>query len=197
MNTPPLTLLAQQAVQRVLRPGDRAVDATLGNGHDTLFMARQVIPGGRVIGFDVQATALEQTRRRLAEANMDGAVDLLLCGHEHMRERVPPDWPGTVAAVMFNLGYLPGGDKSLTTHIASTLTALDQAVALLRDGGLISLLVYRGHRGGADEAAAVADWIAARDSGFAVTGHESPGPLLYLIERAAPAPFSRRGAAGN
>ncbi|MCG6965201.1 MAG: methyltransferase domain-containing protein [Chromatiaceae bacterium] len=183
MRPRPLTQLAQQSLRELLRPGDRVIDATLGNGHDTLFLARQVAPGGRVVGFDVQQRALEQTRARLADAGLDGVVSLQLGGHERMVAGVPADWHGQVAAVMFNLGYLPGADKALTTRAATTVAALDQAASLLRIGGQISLLVYRGHAGGADEASAVAGWLGRLGACYRVTRHDSPGPLLFLIER--------------
>ncbi len=180
-----MTEQAQQAVGQVLRPGERAVDATVGNGHDTLFLARQVVPGGRVIGFDVQPRALATAQTRLAASGLQHIVELQLCGHQQMRDRVPVDWPGRVGAVMFNLGYLPGGDKQWVTRAEHTLPALDQALHLLRVGGLVSLLVYRGHPGAQPEADAVTAWLGGLDARYRVTGHASPGPLLYLIGRLA------------
>ena len=73
MTQRPLTTLAQQAVAAVLGPGGLAVDATVGNGHDTLFLARRVAPRGRVFGFDIQPAALAGARRRLAAAGLEGA----------------------------------------------------------------------------------------------------------------------------
>lgn len=183
MRAPRLTELAQRAVSEAVHPGDRAIDATVGNGHDTLFLAGRVAPGGRVVGFDVQPQALDAARARLHAAGLDGLFTPVHAGHEQMIERVPADWRGRVAAVMFNLGYLPGGDKTRVTRAETTLAALEQALALLRVGGLVSLLVYRGHTGGGAEAAAVADRVAGLDGRFAVTRHASPGPLLYLVVR--------------
>lgn len=181
----PLTSLAQQAVAAVLEPGDLAVDATLGNGHDTLFMARCIAPHGRVFGFDVQPAALSSARARLAAAGLERLAELELCGHERMRERLPAAWHGRVAAVMFNLGYLPGADKTLVTRAETTLAALDQALALLRPGGLVSLLLYRGHAGAGDEVAAVEDWLGRLDGALRLSSHPSPGPMLHLVSRPA------------
>jgi methylase of polypeptide subunit release factors len=181
----PLTERAQQAVGGILRPGDRAIDATVGNGHDTLFLASQVARDGRVIGFDIQPQALASAQQRLDQAGLQHVARLLLCGHQRMTARVPADWTGQVSAVMFNLGYLPGSDKTLTTQAGSTLSALDQALDLLRIGGLISLLVYRGHDGANEEAAAVQSWLGRLDQRYDVAGHASPGPTLYLIRRLA------------
>jgi len=185
MRSPRLTELAREAVREVLRPGDLAVDATVGNGHDTLLLARLVAPDGQVIGFDVQRRAIEQTRARLAEAGLEARVALLHCGHEHMSTRVPPSWADAVGAVMFNLGYLPGSDKTLVTGAATTVAALDQATRLLRVGGIISILVYRGHAGAHSEATAVSDWMGSLSGRFQVSRHASPGPLLYIVSRTA------------
>ncbi|MCB1792528.1 MAG: methyltransferase domain-containing protein [Gammaproteobacteria bacterium] len=185
MRRPPLTAVAQHAVAEVVGSGDRVVDATVGNGHDTLFLARQVAPDGRVIGFDVQPAALDATLTRLREAGLDGVATLLASGHEHLHDAVPAGWRGDVGAVMFNLGYLPGGDKTRITQAPTTLAALDQAAALLRAGGLLSLLVYRGHAGAADEAAAVASWVGDQAGRFETRRHDSPGPILYLLRKRA------------
>ena len=178
-----LTQMAQQAVAAVLQPGSLAVDATVGNGHDTLFLAHSVAPGGRVAGFDIQPRALQDTRSRLAKAGLEPLCLMYLNGHQHMLDLLPTDWYGSVSVVMFNLGYLPGGDKTLTTMPETTLVALDQAVSLLRIGGLISVLVYRGHAGALDEATAVTAWMDGLDRRYRVSCHDSPGPVLYLIRR--------------
>lgn len=180
-----LTALAREAVGKALEDGSLAIDATVGNGHDTLFLAGEVASRGQVIGFDVQLQALEGTRKRLSGSGLESLVSLHLSGHENMSTQVPGDWTGRVSAVMFNLGYLPGGDKWLTTHPASTLQALNQALLLLRTGGVISLLVYRGHPGAKAEAEAVLAWLDQLGGDFLVTGHASPGPVLYLIKRLA------------
>ena len=178
-----LTSVAHSALSAVLRPGDCAVDATLGNGHDALFMARCVAPGGRVIGFDVQEAALAATRRSADAAGLGTLLELHQCGHESMARVLGPALVGRVAAATFNLGYLPGGDKSVVTRPETTIAALEQARTLLRPGGLVSLLVYRGHAGAAAEVEAIDDWLAGLDPGWRVTRHDSPGPVLYLVDR--------------
>lgn len=183
MRSPPLTQVAQTALSEVLTSGELAIDATLGNGHDCLFLARSVAPGGQVWGFDIQPAALDETRRRLVEAGLTHACTLCGRGHQHMTAEVPADWHGRVGAIMFNLGYLPGGDKAVITHADTTLAALDQAAQLLRPGGLVSLLQYRGHAGADDEVAAVDDWVDALSEGWQVQRHVSPGPVLYLLRK--------------
>jgi tRNA A58 N-methylase Trm61 len=151
---------AQQLVRSKVREGDTVVDATLGNGNDALFLAELVGPRGRVAGFDVQATAVEASRSRLMEAGVAERCALMLCGHERLAEVLATKGFGEVAAVMFNLGYLPGSDEAIITKVDSTLAALEQAVSALRRDGLVSIIVYPGHPGGSDEADAVESWAA-------------------------------------
>lgn len=149
-----------------LRPGDAVVDATAGNGHDSLFLAQSVLPGGNVFVFDVQAAAIDSTRRRLAEHGFaEGAgLTLIHAGHEELAERLPPTLRGCLRAIMFNLGFLPGGDKSLITGAETTLRALETALDWLAEDGVLTLVAYPGHDGGHQEAAAVEAWLSAQSS---------------------------------
>ncbi len=155
---------AQRYVTERVQIGEPVIDATTGNGVDTLFLAKLTGPSGIVFAFDVQAAALERTRERLENAasagERTGTVRLLLAGHEEMRSRVPAEYHGRIAAIMFNLGYLPGADQQLTTQSDTTLTALASALTLLRGGGVLTVVVYPGHEGGDAEAAAVEHWAS-------------------------------------
>lgn len=153
MPLPRVTEIAHLLVKRCLTSGGHAIDATVGNGHDTGFLAGLVGPEGRVDGFDIQPEAIARTRERTLGLPQ---VHLHHLGHERMGERVPE----RVDVVMFNLGYLPSGDKSVITLPASTLPALDAALALLKEGGLLVVVVYPGHDGGEEEATAVEEWFA-------------------------------------
>ncbi len=186
MNRPPLTRIAQQAVSRACRAGGRAIDATVGNGHDTLLLARCVAPDGHVAGFDIQPSALDHTRQRLHTAGLEEHVELINAGHERMRDLLGDGWFGNTDVVMFNLGYLPGGDKSIITQPHTTLSALEQSLDLLRPGGLLSLMLYRGHLGAEPEIAAVTQWIGSLSTDYRTEVLQSPGPWLYLVRRAEP-----------
>ncbi len=140
-----------------LRDGDVVVDATAGNGHDTLFLAQHVLPGGRVFVFDVQVSALEQTKSHIKKHD---AVTLIHAGHERMEEFLPPELRGGIRAFMFNLGWLPGSDKSCITRTDTTLMALRKAIDWLAEGGLITVVCYPGHDGGETEALAVEQWAS-------------------------------------
>ena len=147
-----------------VRAGDWVVDATAGNGHDTLFLARLAGPQGRVFAFDVQEAALASTRARLLEAGALDTCTLIHAGHQHLAEHLPAEARGRLAAVMFNLGWLPGADKQCITHTASTLQAVALALEWLRPGGLLTIVVYPGHAGGEEESQAVSAWASALPS---------------------------------
>jgi 16S rRNA C1402 N4-methylase RsmH len=140
--------------------GATAVDATVGTGKDTRFLAETVGEGGRVYGFDIQAGALEQARRRLGP--LSGRVSLFQAGHETLWEALPEGLRGRVAVVVFNLGYLPGADGGCITRTETTLAALAASLKLLAPGGLLSVVAYTGHAGGREEAEAVKAWAEAR-----------------------------------
>lgn len=154
---------AQELAAARIQPGDVCIDATAGNGVDTLFLLKAAGAGGTVHAFDIQEAALANTRQRLAkelpEDRLSGAR-LHLASHERMKELLPPEQHGRVAAAMFNLGYLPGADHSLITRPDTTLPALSAALELLRPGGVLTIAVYPGHEGGAAEAEAVSTWAA-------------------------------------
>ena len=132
-------------VHRILRdviePGSVVVDATIGNGWDTALMASLVGSDGLVYGFDVQPIALEVTKTRIAGLAAD--VRLTLIGHEEMLNTVDAAHHGAVSAVTFNLGYLPGGDRDITTHVETTKRAIEQARQLLGPDGVITIVCYR------------------------------------------------------
>lgn len=139
--------LAADCLRQALRPGDTVIDATMGNGHDTAMLAELVGPQGRVIAFDVQPDAVAHTRARLAEAGLLTRCQLHCLGHEHVAEAV--DAP--VQAAVFNLGWLPGGDKTVTTRWETTRQAVEGCLALLAPGGVVTICAYPGHAAGDEE----------------------------------------------
>ncbi len=177
-----LTQLAHDILGQYLHPGHLAIDATTGNGHDCCFLARQVGSKGRVFAFDIQRQALQSTTRYLQEQGLAAQVQLFHSGHQQMRNKLPADTHGKIQAVLFNLGYLPHGDKSTVTTAATTLPALQQARELLCPEGIISILAYRGHPGGKEEACAVEQQLRkpAPDK-LQLSRFESPGPVLFVL----------------
>lgn len=182
-----VTEQAHRAVRQVVKAGDHVIDATAGNGHDTLFLARLVGPQGKVTAIDVQDEAIESTRRRLHE---DGIVDdrALLVQDSHSSMQRHLDEP--VTAVMFNLGYRPGGDHRRTTSREETVVALAMAWSALRIGGILSVVCYRGHPGAAEEAEGVCEFARAlmgAEVEFFEKEKTEAGPFLVTVLKSAPA----------
>jgi 16S rRNA C1402 N4-methylase RsmH len=152
---------AREVVESRVKPGDLAVDATVGQGHDTLMLAELVGKDGKVFGFDIQEAAISIARDRVhAKLSEDHSITWVHGSHEFMLSAIPTDWLGQVSAVMFNLGYLPGFDHKVTTNPTSTLAGLNAAVQLLQNGGVITIVAYTGHEGALAEANAVEHWTA-------------------------------------
>ena len=148
--------LAEEILQRAVGPGDRAVDATMGNGHDTLTLCETVGASGHVYAFDVQPRALSSTRSLLLEHGMEGRASLFCEGHQAMDKYVPEK----VRAVVFNLGWLPGGDHTVTTRWETTREAVQKALDLLLPSGVLVACVYPGHPEGARELAELSALLA-------------------------------------
>ena len=184
---------AHSLLQTRVHPGDWVIDATAGNGHDTLFLARLVTTTGKVFAFDIQAEAIASTRERLSAHDSLAACTLIHDSHHHLASHLPPEAHGQLAAVMFNLGWLPGHDKTCITHTETTLAAIQTALEWLRPGGLLTIVAYPGHSGGDTEAQAVANWASALPSHTHEVRHLRPAnrqgksPECWAI-RKRPAP---------
>lgn len=153
-----------------VREGDAVIDATMGNGHDTVALARLVGAEGRVFAFDVQEQALANTEallRRIDEQEESAGggklrrrVQLILDSNVNLRRYVEQsaDEPRAVAAALFNLGYLPGGDKGITTTGEETLRAASEALETVKPDGLVAMVLYSGHPQGAKEKELLLQW---------------------------------------
>lgn len=151
MVLPNILTFAHDLLAGCLKTGDIAVDGTMGNGHDTLFLAQCVGETGRVVAFDIQAAALENTRVRLEKANLLSRCCLIHAGHETMLAHVHEP----IAAAVFNFGYLPRGDHAITTLPETSLLAVQAALKLLKPNGLLVLVLYHGHEMGKWESHAI------------------------------------------
>jgi ubiquinone/menaquinone biosynthesis C-methylase UbiE len=141
-----LTAAASSWIEAVLFDGALAVDATVGNGYDTLFLAHRVGPRGTVLGFDVQKAALAGAREMLKFVGSMGRVSLIHDSHSHLENYLPHG--ALVQAAMFNLGYLPRGNREIITRPETTIAALKALSRHLAPNGRIAVLAYRGHQGG-------------------------------------------------
>lgn len=143
--------LSHDFLAEVLDEKAIAVDATMGNGHDTVFLAGLA---GKVYAFDVQKEAVQKTRERLEQLGLDNA-ELILDGHEKLDQYVKEP----IRAAIFNLGYLPSADKSIITKPDTTVRAIQLVLDRLEKGGRLAIMVYHGHEGGDMEKDAVLDFV--------------------------------------
>jgi predicted methyltransferase len=177
------TEMAHNFLREVVKPIDVVVDATLGNGHDTLFLS-SLVPEGKVYSFDIQQRAVQKFKDVIYERGLNNVI-LINDGHENIDNYLKE----SPKAIMFNLGYLPGGDKSITTLPETTIIALQKCLKLLSSGGIITMEVYPGHEGGKEEAEAVLEVVRGLDSKeFSVmeirfSNKSNSAPFLIVIEK--------------
>lgn len=155
------TELAMAVTLTYINSGDTVVDATCGTGQDTLALARAVGAGGKVFAFDIQRQALLLTEARLHSHGITN-VHLIRKSFVSMSSHIAEN---TAAAVVFNLGYLPGGDHSITTTADETAAGLEAALRTVRRGGIITVVLYDGHSEGKEEKKRVLDWADSLDPG--------------------------------
>jgi predicted methyltransferase len=168
-------------LSKQLTPGDHALDATAGNGYDSAYMAKLVGHGGHVIAIDIQETAITATRARLEAASSLAQTQLITGDHAQVLTELGPQYAQTLSAITFNLGYLPGSDKSIQTTPQSTLTALRAASELLKPNGLLLVTAYRGHEGGQIEAGSVANWMQTLDPQIWTVKNHEPSVASHRI----------------
>lgn len=153
--------IAHTFLEQHITPGSFCIDATAGRGRDTAFLCRLVGEQGKVLAFDIQQEAVEATRIRLKEEGLDAIGEVVLDSHIHMDQYAQP---GTVDAVVFNFGYLPGGDHRIFTRPETSIPAVEQGLSLLREGGVLCACVYHGGDTGYEERDALMDYFATIDS---------------------------------
>ena len=172
--------MAHAFLAEVVTKEDVVVDATMGNGHDTLFLAKLA---KQVYAFDIQEQAVEKTRQRFAEADLDNA-QLILAGHETLDQ-----YTDHFKAAIVNLGYLPAADKSVITRPDTTLEALEKVCRGLEKGGRAAIMIYYGHEGGEVEKDAVLDFVSQLpQQDFTVALYKTINqinnpPFLVMIEK--------------
>lgn len=143
-------------IKQQVRPGDTCIDATMGNGNDTLLLSRLCGKNGYVLAFDIQECAIAKTKERLADAGVPSNYELILDSHVHLGQYAPPD---SISCIVFNFGYLPGGDHKKATNAESSIPALCQSLKLLKKGGLLSLCIYSGGDSGFSERDSILSWL--------------------------------------
>ena len=170
--------VAEFASQKLCR---LAIDATCGNGRDTLNLAKSLIAPSKIFAFDIQQSAIDATRRLLAESGLSNCAQLFRQSHARMAESIASEFHGKINIAVFNLGWLPRSDKSVVTKPASTIAALESLEALLdKSKNLVSLISYRGHEGGEEEFEAVKDYLARFKPEIYTDSANPKSPVLFL-----------------
>lgn len=180
-----LTELHKHFILEHLREGDVAADFTMGNGNDTLFLSKTVGDSGRVYAFDIQEEALTSTERFLKENNAPKNYTLICDSHHLAKDYIKEP----IKAGMFNLGYLPrSGRKQVTTLRETTMPAVEAAIDLLADDGVLIIAIYPGHEEGALEGDMLREYFRTL-SRFKICASEfrilnSPtSPYFFLVEK--------------
>ncbi|MEH7181332.1 tRNA (mnm(5)s(2)U34)-methyltransferase [Neobacillus vireti] len=180
---------AKKLLENAVTSGDVAVDATVGNGHDTLFIANLVGPSGKVYGFDVQEDAIRTSTERLQQHGIKERVTIFHAGHEVLSELIPVEHHGKITAAIFNLGYLPGSDKSIVTKPETTISSIEQLLTIMAPEGIIILVIYHGHEEGAIEREALLRYCKEIDQKrahvlqYRFMNQQNNPPFIVAIEK--------------
>lgn len=178
---------SHQLLKDSISPGDTVIDATVGNGNDTILLATLVGKTGRVIGFDIQEDAIGNTKQKLLLTGLSEQVELHQESHalavNHVKENE------LLGGVVYNLGYLPGGDKGITTEKHSTITSISTLLPRLRKGSLLVVVVYHGHPAGSEEKDALLTFASRLDQHefsvlqYGFINQRNKPPFVIAIEK--------------
>lgn len=177
--------IAKMYIKEVLNDGDICIDATMGNGYDTTYLAEIVGEKGKVYAFDVQDEAIKSTEKKLKKLNFEDRVILILDGHENINNYVKEN----IKCAVFNLGYLPRCEHKIITKPDTTIEAIKQSVELLEENGIVCVSIYTGHDGGMEERNAIFDYaMNLEQKGFNVfetkfINQKNNPPSIIVIEK--------------
>lgn len=179
---------AHYLLKETIQQGDYVVDATCGNGNDTLLLANLVGESGHVYSFDIQNQAIETTKALLKADDLHH-VTYIHDSHARVDQYIPIDLHGKISGAIFNLGYLPRSDKQVITKGDSTIAAINALLTYLKKGALIVVVIYFGHEGGMDEKDAVLQYAQQLDQKlYAVLQYQfinqkNNPPFIVAIEK--------------
>lgn len=180
-----VTDLTKVLLQDAISEGDVVIDATMGNGNDTKYLAEKVCESGFVYSFDVQEIAIKNTTKLINKNNLQDRVKLILDGHQNISKYVSEP----ISCALFNLGYLPRADHSVITKPDTTIEAIKQCLDLLKPHGIVSLAVYTGHEGGELEGSAVLEFVSNLDQTYfnvlksSFINQKNNPPHIIMIEK--------------
>lgn len=179
---------AHHLLSETITSDETVIDATCGNGHDTLFLSRLVGDSGRVLAFDIQKQAIDNTNELLQRHEIQNVLPIqdshALVSHHLTKHNLE-----TIGGAIFNLGYLPRSDKSVVTKGDSTIQAVEYILEKLKKKGLIVLVVYHGHEGGQSEKNIVLEYVQKLDQKkyhvlhYGFINQKNNPPFILAIEK--------------
>jgi ubiquinone/menaquinone biosynthesis C-methylase UbiE len=177
--------ISRDIINKYVGEGQTVLDCTVGNGNDTVLLARLVGNTGKVYGFDIQKEALEITLESLSCENIDNRVKLI----EDSNENIDLYIKESLDFIIYNLGYLPKGDKNIKTSKESTLKSLQKSIRLLKVNGIILVTCYVGHEGGLEEKNGVEEFLKNLDQKkfnaikYEFINQKNCPPILFGVEK--------------
>lgn len=177
--------ISRDIINKCVKEGQTVLDCTVGNGNDTVILAKLVGETGKVYGFDIQKEALEITWKSLTCENIDNRVELIEDSHENIDKYINEK----LDFIIYNLGYLPKGNKNIRTSKESTLKSLQKAIGLLKINGIILVSCYVGHDGGLDEKNGVEEFFKNLDQKefnaikYDFINQKNCPPILFGVEK--------------
>ncbi|WP_431804449.1 class I SAM-dependent methyltransferase [Halobacillus andaensis] len=180
---------AHDLMEDTLTEGDIAIDGTCGNGHDTLHLCKLVGSSGHVYGYDIQKQAVNNTIARLEADLLSERATIFQQSHDQIGSTIPHKDLSRLKAAIFNLGYLPGSDKSIITTPEGTLRSIKSILEHLQPGGLIVLVVYHGHPGGREEKDEVLQFVTSLEQNsysvlqYGFINQKNSPPFVLAIEK--------------
>lgn len=180
--------IAHKMITQMVKPGMLCIDATAGNGHDTEFLCSLVGESGKVIAMDIQQTAVDNTKARLEQAGFTDRAEVFCMSHSDMELVAEPN---SADCIVFNFGWLPGGDHNVFTRAETSVPAIEKAVSIIKPGGLLVLCVYYGRNNGYSERDAIINFVSNLESryyavmkcDFLNRHNDPPFPIFIVKEK--------------
>ena len=180
--------IAHKMIKQMVKPGDFCIDATAGNGYDTEFLCELVGETGRVVAMDIQQSAVDNTKARLTEDGFDGRAEVFCMSHSEMDRVAAPE---SADCIVFNFGWLPGGDHNVFTRAETSVPAIEKALSVIKPGGLLVLCVYYGRNNGYSERDAIVEYVSNLESryyavmkcDFLNRKNDPPFPIFIVKEK--------------
>lgn len=177
--------ISKAIMKAYVKPGYIVLDCTVGNGNDTVLLSRLVGEKGKVYGFDIQSIAIEVTKEKLRNEGLENRAIIIKDSHEFIDKYIFQK----LDFIIYNLGYLPKGNKEIKTKASSTIKSIRKALPLLNSNGIMLVTCYTGHEGGMEEWETIKHYFSSLDQKeynvleFNFINQNNNPPILYGLEK--------------